>query len=117
MDVPAQEFLLQPPLVAETIIRPVADNHVVQHADVHHLGGLLHLLCQTDVVRAGLGVAGRMVVHQGQLRGACQESFAENGAHIGRGLVQAATADTHLVDGAAGGIEQQYPELLVGQVA
>ena len=90
---------------------------MVDEADVHGLCAFQYELCQLAVVRARLRISGGMVVYQGNLCGALQQGFAQDAPHVGAGLVDAAPADAYFVYDAGCLVEQEYPELLYGEVA
>ena len=54
---------------------------------------------------------------KGYLCGALQQGFAQDAAHVGGGLVDAAAADAYLVYHFGGVVHKQYPEFFCGKVA
>ena len=95
----------------------VRDDDVVGQVYVHGLGGFPHEFRQPLVVVTGVRVAGGMVVDKGYLCGALQQGFAQDAAHVGGSLVDAAAADAYLVYHFGGVVHKQYPEFFCGKVA
>ena len=79
---------------------------MVDEADVHCLSAFLYELRQALIFCAGAWTARRMVVYQRYLRGTLYQSFAQDAAYVGSGLVDAAAADAALVDDAGSLVEE-----------
>ena len=74
-----------------------------------------HELRQPLVVVTGVRVAGGMVVDQGYLCGALQQGFAQDAAHVGGSLVDAAAADAYFVYDAGEPGSEAVPRILLWQ--
>lgn len=84
--------------------------------DVHDLGSLADVLRQLLVIVAGACVARGMVVHDSNLRGIVQQSFAQDETHVNSRLIYSPTTDADTVYNLSSLVEQQKPKLLDGLI-
>jgi len=107
---------LEAPLLIVGIVCPVADDDMVEEMDAHGVAGCLDTLCQPVVVAAGTGLAGGMVVAEGQHSGIGEDGFLHDDAHVDGRLGNAAVRDAHRTDEAVALVHQERPRLFYVEV-
>ena len=85
-------------IVSETVIAVVAYDDMVEHVQVEQEGAIADFFGDTDIFRAGTGIAGGMVVGQYKAAAVFVYREFEDFAGIDRGTGQTAFANQDLSD-------------------
>lgn len=92
------------------------DDEVVDEVDAHRLGGFVEVFCEDFVGNAGGGVAGGMVVGDGEVWGLVDEDGAEDFGYRGDGLVGGAAGEFALADELPVAVHREDDELFGREV-
>lgn len=90
---------------------------MVYQADVHQGAGLLEPVGEMDVLHAGTGIPGRMVVQQDDGCRIDQECVPQNGAAVDGCLGERSLGEHHLGDDGEAPCQEDGPYLFMVQLA